>query len=142
MLVLQGTFQVLFWYRSSTVLVLFKYCFSAVLVLFKYCSSTVLVLFKYCFSTVIVLFKYCRGTNYQKFNMPLHDPSWYPTCVQSFSPVPFTVFELQGLKLNNNNNNNKKNCKNELRLIFHTSPMQILSYYRQTCISDVATLWW
>ena len=68
--------------------------------------------------------------------MPLHDPSWYPTCVQSFSPVPFTVFELQGLKLKNNNNNNnnddnkkkkKKNWKNELRLIFHTSPMQILS---------------
>ena len=75
--------------------------------------------------------------------MPLHHPSWYPTCVQSFSPVPFTVFELQGLKLKNNNNNNnnnkkkKKNCKNELRLIFHTSPMQILSYYRQTCISDI-----
>ena len=61
--------------------------------------------------------------------MPLHDPSWYPTCVQSFSPVSFTVFELQGLKLknknNNNNNNNKKNCKNELPLIFHTSPMQM-----------------
>ena len=83
--------------------------------------------------------------------MPLHDPSWYPTCVQSFSPVSFTVFELQGLKLKNNNNNNnnnddnkkkKKNWKNELRLIFHTSPMQILSYYRQTCISDIATLWW
>ena len=74
--------------------------------------------------------------------MPLHDPSWYPTCVQSFSPVPSTVFELQGLKLkkknnNNNNNNNekKKNCKNELCLIFHTSSMQILSYFRQTCIS-------
>ena len=60
--------------------------------------------------------------------MPLHDP----TCVQSFSPVPLTVFELQGLKLNNNNNNNNeknKNCKDE------TSPMQILSYSRQTCIS-------
>ena len=71
--------------------------------------------------------------------MPLHDPSWYPTCVQRFSPVPFTVFELQGLKLknNNNNNNNNNNCKNELRLIFHMSPMQILSYYRQTCISDI-----
>ena len=65
----------------------------------------------------------------QIINMPLHDLSWYPTCVQSFSPVPFTVFELQGLKLKNNNNNNK-NCTNELSLIFHTSPIQILSYYR------------
>ena len=67
--------------------------------------------------------------------MPLHDLSWYPTCVQSFSPVPLTVFELQGLKLNNNNNNNnnnekKKNCKDELSLIFHTFPMQILYYFR------------
>ena len=73
--------------------------------------------------------------------MPLHDPSWYPTCVQSFSPVPLTVFELQGLKLNNNNNNNnnnnEKNCKDELSLIFHTSPMQILYYFRQTCISHL-----
>ena len=31
-------------------------------------------------------------------------------------------------------NNNKKN-KNELCLIFHTSAMQILSYYRQTLYS-------
>ena len=33
-------------------------------------------------------------------NVPLHNWSWYPTCVQSFSPVPFTVFDLQGLKPN------------------------------------------
>ena len=64
----------------------------------------------------------------KKINMPLHDLLWYPTCVQGFSPVPFTVFELQGLKLKNNNNN--KNCTNEFSLIFHTSPTQILSYYR------------
>ena len=67
--------------------------------------------------------------------MPLHDLSrlsWYLTCVQSFSPVPFTVFELQGLKLENNNNNNKNV---QLPLIFHT---QILSYFRQTYISDIA----
>ena len=55
---------------------------------------------------------YCLGQSYKIINMPLHDPSWYLTCVQRFSPVPLTVFELQGLKLkNNNNNNNNKNCK-------------------------------
>ena len=44
--------------------------------------------------------------------------------------VQFTVFEIQGLKLNNNNNNNnnknkkqKKNCENELFVI---SPLLVM----------------
>ena len=43
--------------------------------------------------------------------MSLHDLSWYPTCVQSFSPVPFTVFELQGLKLNNDDDDDDDDDK-------------------------------
>ena len=35
--------------------------------------------------------------------MRLHDLSWNLTCVQSFRFVLFTVFEIHGLKLNNNN---------------------------------------
>ena len=64
-----------------------------------------------------------------------------PDLCAKFQPCTITFFELEGLKLKNNNNNNnkkkKKNCKNELPLIFHTSPMQILVYFRQTCISDL-----
>ena len=41
---------------------------------------------------------------YEKFYMQLHVPSWNLTCVQSFRSVLSTVFEIQGLKLNNNNN--------------------------------------
>ena len=42
--------------------------------------------------------------------------SWNPTCVHSFRFVLSTVFEIQGLKLNNNNKQ-KKNWENELFVI-------------------------
>ena len=41
---------------------------------------------------------------YKHFDRSLHIWVLDPTCVQSFRPVPLTVFEIQGLKMNNNNN--------------------------------------
>ena len=64
---------------------------------------------------------------YEKFDILLHDPSWNLTCVQSFRFVLLTVFELQGLKLNNNNNNKqKKNWENKLFVI---SPLIVMQFY-------------
>ena len=45
---------------------------------------------------------------YKKINMLLHDLSWIPIIMQSFTPVSCVVFEICLSKLNNNNNNNKK----------------------------------
>ena len=48
---------------------------------------------------------------YKHFDRSLHIWVLDPTCVQNFRPVPLTVFEIQGLKLNNNRNNKKKKQK-------------------------------
>ena len=85
---------------------------------------------------------YCFHGNlmmYEKFNMLLHIPSWNPTCVQSFRFVLFTVFELQGSKLNNNNKK-QKNWENELFVISPLLVMQILPYFRYTCMLPIATI--
>ena len=39
---------------------------------------------------------------YKHFDRSLNIWLSDPTCVQNFKPVPLTVFEIQGLKLNNN----------------------------------------
>ena len=59
---------------------------------------------------------------YEKFNMCLHDPSWNPTCVQSFRFELFTVFEIQGSKLNKKKKQ-QKNWENEL---FVLSPLLVM----------------
>ena len=48
---------------------------------------------------------------YEKFQ------SWNLTCVQSFRFVLFTVFEIQGFKLNNKKKKKQKNWENELSVI-------------------------
>ena len=47
-----------------------------------------------------------------------------PTCVQNFRPVPFTVFEIQGLKLNKK----KKKQKNWRNEHFAISPMLVVQF--------------
>ena len=69
--------------------------------------------------TYLPIIMYWLGQYYQKI-------TWHCTTrhgtrlVCSFSPVPFTVFELQG---NNNNNKKKNNCKN---VISHAKYCHIL----------------
>ena len=47
--------------------------------------------------------------------------------MQNLRPVPLTVFEIQGLKLNNNNNDNKKKQKKNWRNgLFAISPMLVV----------------
>ena len=81
-------------------------------------------------------------TRYKKFNMSLHVPSLNPTHVQSFRLVLFTVYEIQGFKLNynNNNNNKQKNWENELFVISLLLVMQFLPYFRYTCMLPIATI--
>ena len=52
---------------------------------------------------------------YKKINMLLHDLSWIPIIMQSFTPVSCLVFEICLSKLNNNNNNNNNNKKKTKR---------------------------
>ena len=66
---------------------------------------------------------------YKHLDRSLHIWVLDPTCVQTFRPVPLTVFEIQGLKLNNNNNNNnnnKKQKKNWRNGLFAISPMLVV----------------
>ena len=64
---------------------------------------------------------------YKHFDRSMHIWVLYPTCVQNFRPVPLTVFEIQGMKLNNNNNNKKqkKDWRNGLFAIF---PMLVVKF--------------
>ena len=68
---------------------------------------------------------------YKHFDRSLHIWVSDPTFVQNLRPVALTVFEIQGLKLNNNNNNNnnnkqkKKNWRNGL---FAISPMIVVQF--------------
>ena len=50
---------------------------------------------------------------YKHFDRSLHVGSLDPTCVQNFSPVALTVFEIHGFKLKNKNDK-KKNWRNGL----------------------------
>ena len=50
---------------------------------------------------------------YKRFDRFLHVGSLDPTCVQNFSPVPLTVFEIQV-----KNENKKKNWKNAIFPMF------------------------
>ena len=66
---------------------------------------------------------------YKHFDRSLHIWVLDPTCVQNFRPVSFTVFAIQGLKLNNNNNNNKqKKKKNWRNGLFAISPMLMVQF--------------
>ena len=57
---------------------------------------------------------------FTKINMLLHDPSWIPIIMQSFTPLSFLVFEMRLSKLNNNNNNNNKNFESkQLIMLLH-----------------------
>ena len=63
----------------------------------------------YFLGQILVIFC-CLQVNkivYKKINMLLHDLSWIPIIMQSFTPVSCLVFEMRQSKLNNNNNNNK-----------------------------------
>ena len=59
---------------------------------------------------------------YKHFDKSLHIWLLDPTCVQYFRPVPHTVFDIRGLKLNNNNKK-QKNWRNGL---FTISPMLVV----------------
>ena len=61
---------------------------------------------------------------YKDFDRSLHIWVLDPTCVQNFRPVALTVFEIQGLKLNNNN----KRQKNWRNGIFAISPMLVVQF--------------
>ena len=72
----------------------------------------------------------CLHVNYivcKHFDRSMHVGSSDPTCVQNFSPVPLTVFEIQGFKLKNKNNNDddKKNWRNGL---FAISSMLVVQF--------------
>ena len=62
---------------------------------------------------------------YKHFDRSLHIWVLDSTCVQKFRPAPLTVFEIQGLKLNNNNNKKQKNWRNGL---FAISPMLVVQF--------------
>ena len=66
---------------------------------------------------------YVKYTVYKHFGSSLHIGLLDPTCVQTFRPVPLTVFEIQGFKLKNNNDKKKKNWRNGL---FAISPMLVV----------------
>ena len=57
---------------------------------------------------------------YKHFDRSLHIWVLDPTCVQNFTPVALTVFEIQGLKLNK-----KKNWRNGL---FAISLMLVIQF--------------
>ena len=57
---------------------------------------------------------------YKHFDRSLHIWVLVPTCVQNFRPLALTVFEIQGLKLNNNNKK-KQNWRKTFCHIFHVS---------------------
>ena len=61
---------------------------------------------------------------YKHFDRSLHVGLLDPTCVQTFRPVPLTVFEIQGFKLKNKNDK-KKNWRNRLLAI---SPMFVVQF--------------
>ena len=71
---------------------------------------------------------------YEKFNMRLHDPSWNPTCMQSFRFELFMVFEIQGHKLNKKK---KNNWEYQLFVISPLFVMYFLPYFRYTCMSPI-----
>ena len=50
--------------------------------------------------------------------MLLHDLSWIPIIMQSFTPVSCLVFEMRLSKLNNNNNNNNNDNKKKKKKNF------------------------
>ena len=62
---------------------------------------------------------------YKHFDRSLQVGSLDPTCVQNFSPVPLTVFEIQGFNLKNENDKKKKNWRNGL---FAISPMLVVQF--------------
>ena len=63
---------------------------------------------------------------YKHFDRSLHIWVLDPTCVKNFRPVALTVFEIQGLKLNNNNN--KKQKKNWRNGLFAISSMLVVQF--------------
>ena len=69
---------------------------------------------------------FCLHVNYivyKHFDRSLHVRSLDPTCVQNFTSVPLTVFEILGLKLKNEND--KKNWRNGP---FAISPMFVVQF--------------
>ena len=65
---------------------------------------------------------------YKHFDRSLHVRSSDPTCVQNCTPVPLTVFEIQGFKLKNKNDNNDKKKKNWRNGLFAISPMLVVQF--------------
>ena len=66
---------------------------------------------------------YVKCIVYKYFDRSLHVVSLDPTCVQNFTPVLLTVFEIQGFNLKNEND--KKNWRNGL---FAISPMFVVQF--------------
>ena len=60
--------------------------------------------------------------------------------MQSFRFVLFTVFEIQGFKLNKKKKKKQKNRENELFVISPLLVMQFLPYFRYTCMLPIATI--
>ena len=66
---------------------------------------------------------------YKHFDRSLHIWVLDPTCVQNFRPVALTVFEIQGLKLNNKKKKKKKKQKKNWRNgLFAISPMLVVQF--------------
>ena len=65
---------------------------------------------------------------YKYFDKSLHIWVLDPTCVQNFRPVPLTVFEIQGLKLNKKKKKKKQKKKNWRNGLFTISPMLVVQF--------------
>ena len=66
---------------------------------------------------------------YKHFDRLLHIWVLDPTCVQNFRPVPLTVFEIQGLKLNKKKKKKKKKKqKNWRNGFFAISPLLVVQF--------------
>ena len=73
-----------------------------------------------CLHVNYIVYKHCDRS--------LHIGVLDPTCVQNFRPVALTVFEIQGLKLNNNKKKKKQKKKNWRNGLFAISPMLVVQF--------------
>ena len=76
-------------------------------------TTLIVCIIMYGLRQIFVIF-YCLQVNkivYKKNNMLLHDLSWIPIIMQSFTPVSGLVFEMRLSKLSNKKKK-KKNFEN------------------------------
>ena len=65
---------------------------------------------------------------YKHFDISLHIWVSDPTCLQNFRPVPLTVFEIKGFKLNKKKKKKKKKKQNWRNGLFAISPMLVVQF--------------